>query len=280
MNILVTGSAGMIGSSLVKALLKNGFSVIGVDTNNACFEGCYTHYAIDLSSNNLLKQIFEKEHIDRVIHLAALAHTSKGNKYPKSLYNHINVNCSNNVFKMASSFEVPVLFASTVDVYGFQKNTVNVNTHCRPVTIYGKTKYKAEELLINSGCSYSIFRFSPVYSDEIKRDIQKRYYLSYPNWAYLIGKGMSYEVLNIELAVDSMINWCYLQPKNDICIIKDSQLLETKKCVEIERKEHRAKHILHFPRWLFCCFYGIARITGRNKYTFLLNKAIHPLRSE
>ena len=280
MTILVTGSAGMIGSHLVQGLLNNGCCVIGLDKKEIQFEGKYKHRSIDLGNKQALEQVFSDSKIDRVVHLAALAHATGGKKYTKSLYEYLNVECANNVFQTAHHHNVPVLFISTVDVFGFQKGVVNANTECKPVTIYGKTKYKAEQLLKESGCSYTIFRFSPVYTPEIKRDIQKRIYLKYPKWAYQIGKNTLYEVLNIDKAVSEMIDWCSQQSKNEIRIIKDKELLETQKYIAEEKALGNAKHVIKLPRWLVVFGYCILRITGKNKYTFLINKAVHPLRSE
>ena len=280
MTILVTGSAGMIGSNLVKGLIENGFDVIGIDKKPIEFDNHYKHFEVDLGDKEALDTIFSNAKIDRVIHLAALAHTMDGKKYPKSMYEFLNVECANNVFGASAKHNTPVLFISTVDVFGFQKGIVNSETICHPVTIYGKTKLKAEELLKNSGAAYSIFRFSPVYTSEIKRDIQKRYYLKYPKWAYLIGRGSFYEVLSIDNAVREMINWCSSVPSCDIRIIKDKQLLDTRECIKSEKAFGNAKHVLKFPRWFVCFGYYVLRITGKNKYTFLLNKAVHPLKSQ
>ena len=280
MTILVTGSAGMIGSHLVQGLLNGGYSVIGLDKKKIQFEGKYKHHSIDLGNKEALEQVFSTSKIDRIIHLAALAHATGGKKYPKSLYEYLNVECANNIFQIAHNHNIPVLFISTVDVFGFQKGVVNANTECKPVTIYGKTKYKAEQLLKESGCSYTIFRFSPVYTPEIKRDIQKRIYLKYPKWAYQIGKNTFYEVLDISKAIFEMINWCSQEPQNEIRITKDEELLETQKYIAEEKALGNAKHVIRLPCWLVAFGYGILRITGKNKYTFLLNKAVHPLRSE
>lgn len=280
MAILVTGSAGMIGSHLVKGLIENAYDVIGFDKKPIEFDSHYKHFEVDLGDKNALNAVFTDSKIDRVIHLAALAHTMGGKKYPKSMYEHLNVECANNVFEVSAKYNVPVLFISTVDVFGFQKGIVNSETICHPVTIYGKTKLKAEELLKNSGAPFTIFRFSPVYTPEIKRDIQKRIYLKYPKWAYQIGKNTQYEVLNIEKGIKSMIEWCSSQPNNELRIIKDDDLLNTVDYLKEEREQGRAKHIIRIPRWLACFGYGIIRITGKNKFTFLLNKAIHPLRTE
>ena len=279
MTILVTGSAGMIGSDLVLDLLDKGFTVIGVDKKRINFDGDYKHFEIDLGDIGSIEQLFSDETIDRVIHLAALAHTENGKKYPKQMYEYLNVECANNIFKIASKYGIPVLFISTVDVFGFQKGVVSSNTICNPVTTYGRTKYCAEQLLKQSGCSYTIFRFSPVYTNEIKRDIEKRIYLKYPNWAYQIGKNTEYEVLHIDKAVDEMVNWCNRDVYNDLMIIKDSELLQTQEYINGEKKEGRAKHVLRIPRWIVLVGYCILRITGKNKYTFLINKAVHPLRS-
>ena len=280
MTILVTGSAGMIGSNLCRELLNNGFDVIGIDKKPITFEGQYEHLENDLGNAEDLEKIFREKKIDRVIHLAALAHTMGGKKYSKSMYEYLNVECANNIFEAAARHNVPVLFISTVDVFGFQKGVVNPNSECHPVTIYGKTKYEAEQLLKNSGAVYSIFRLSPVYTPEIKRDIQKRIYLKFPKWAYQIGKNTQYEVLNIDKAIGSMANWCKTRPENDVKIIKDDNLLNTIDYLSEEKKQGRARYVIKVPRWLACFGYGVARISGKNKYTFLLNKAINPLRTE
>ena len=280
MTILVTGSAGMIGSHLVESLIENGYNVIGIDKKTIEFEHNYKHFEVDLGNKEALNKIFIEEKIDRIIHLAALAHAIGGKKYPKSMYEYLNVECANNVFETAAKYKLPVLFISTVDVFGFQKGIVGSDTECRPVTIYGKTKFKAEQLLKNSGAIYSIFRFSPVYTSEIKRDIQKRIYLKYPKWAYQIGKNTKYEVLNIGKAIKCMINWCGSKTENDIKIIKDDTMLNTIDYITEEKKQGRAKYVVRIPRWLACFGYGITRISGKNKFTYLLNKAINPLRSE
>lgn len=277
--ILVTGDKGMIGSQLVQGLLNNGYSVIGIDrTIDTNKVDNYYHYKCDLGIKEELKEIFNKHKIDRIIHLAALAHTKNENDLSWERYYHVNVECARNIFELAK--EIPVLFISTVDVIGFSNGeVVNSNTPLNPVTYYGKSKKMAEEECKKLK-NFTIFRFSPVYTKEIKRDIQKRYYLKYPNIAYQIGKGTYYEILSIDKAVLSMTNWCSQEPNNDIKIIKDDELMYTPDYIKSEKEEGRAKIVLYFPRWMINCGYSVIKaITGENKYTYLLNKAVHPLRS-
>jgi nucleoside-diphosphate-sugar epimerase len=281
MTILVTGAKGMIGSQLVKGLLDTGHVVIGVDrTGDETCGSNYYHYKADLADKERLQKIADSNKVERFIHLAALAHTLNEDDLSWERYKHINVDCAKNVFEVAG--DRPVLLISTVDVFGFYdgKEPVSGETAIHPVSNYGKSKAMAEE-----ECKklkhYSIFRFSPVYTDTIKRDIQKRYYLKYPNIAYQVGKGTAYEVLNINRAVAEMVNWCSQETHNDIRIIKDEKALWTPDYIKAEKAEGRAKTVLRFPQWMVNCGYVVLKgILGENEKTYLLNKAVHPLRSK
>jgi len=277
--VLITGAAGMIGSATVSGMLEAGYRVVGIDRvdrkeNNVL----YKHYTLDLSDKAALEKVFEENCIDRVIHLAALAHSVNGKRYSWDDYRHLNVDCSKNVFGAAK--DIPVLFISTVDVYGFTKGIVNSQTEPHPISHYAKSKLMAEnecEKLSN----FTIFRFSPVYTDEVKRDIQKRYYLKYPKLAYKIGKGTEYEILNVAEAVKAMVGWCEEKTANDIRIIKDKLRMNTADYIKSEKSMGRARFVLHVPRWIAVCGYAVLRgISGKNKYTYLLNKAVYPLRSK
>lgn len=281
-NILVTGAAGMIGSQLVERLLSEGLSVVGLDRYESRVKSeRYSHYAVDLGDADAISEIFAKHKIDRVIHLAALAHRHKETDLSLEHYVHVNVECAKNVFNVAENNGVPVLFISTIDVFGFTRGVVSADTVAHPVTNYGKTKLMAEEELKKICTRYSIFRLSPVYTPEIKRDIQKRYYLKEPKYAYIIGKGNEYEVLNVELATQRMLDWCTLEPDNKIHILKDESPFITSECIKAEKALGKAKHVIHCPRWIAVAGYGVLRgITGKNKYTFLLSKVVYPLKTE
>lgn len=279
MKILVTGSKGMIGSHLVKGLLDAGYEVVGLDRLSDK-EGAenYHQYAVDLADKDRLETILEETKPDRVIHLAALAHAADGKEFTWGDYKNLNVDCAKNVFDAAGN--LPVLFISTVDVLGFTTGVVNVSTPMKPVSNYGRSKMMAEQE-VSKKKRYDIFRFSPVYTDTVKRDIQKRYYLKYPTIAYQIGKGTEYEILNVNGAVKAMVDWCSEEPKNTVRIIKDEKRMWTPDYIKAEKEAGRAKIVVRLPVWMVNRGYAFLKgITGENKYTYLLNKAVHPLRSE
>lgn len=281
MNILVTGSAGMIGSYVVKGLIEKGHTVIGVDRrmSDEKMSG-FNQIILDLSSKEAVMQLFAEKKIDRAIHLAALAHTAGMKNLTWETYRKINIECAENVFEACAKHNVPVLFISTVDAIGMVKGFITPDTELNPISNYGKSKAIAEGRLKDICSQWNIYRFSPVYTPEIKRDIEKRYYLKYPNWAYKIGKGEQFEVLNVTGAVASMVNWVDKDVDNTIHIIKDPELLDINNLIESEKAEGRAKHVLRFPRWMVMCgYYVIKLIFGKSNKTYLVFKALWPFRT-
>lgn len=281
MKILVTGSAGMIGSYIVKGLIGKGHTVIGVDRVEPKeeLEGL-TPVVIDLASKDDVMRVFEENKIDRAIHLAALAHTKGVKDTSFEAFKKVNVDMAENVFEACAKNNVPVLFISTVDAIGMVKGLITPETKLNPISNYGKSKAMAEGRLKEICKVWNIYRFSPVYTPEVKRDIEKRYYLNYPNWAYKIGKGEQFEVLNVTGAVTAMVDWVDKKVDNTIHVIKDPKLLDINDLIKAEKAEGRAKHVLWFPKWIVLCGYCVVRLVfGKSNKTYLVFKALWPFRT-
>lgn len=281
MNILVTGSAGMIGSYVVKGLIRKGYTVIGVDRVKPKeeFDGL-TPVVLDLASKDDVMRVFEENKLDRCIHLAALAHTKGVADTSWEAFKKVNVDCAEILFEACAKHNVPVLFISTVDAIGMVKGLITPDTELNPISNYGKSKAMAEGRLKEICNLYNIYRFSPVYTEDVKRDIQKRYYLKYSDWAYLIGRGQRFEVLNVRKAVASMVDWIDKDVDNSIHIIKDEVLLDSAKVIAEEKAEGRAKYVIHLPRWMVVCgYYVIKLILGKSNKTYLIFKALWPFRT-
>lgn len=284
MNILVTGSAGMIGSYVIKGLIEKGHSVIGVDrrrNDNDCEnDNGSTQAVIDLGSKEDLNRIFVENKIDRAIHLAALAHTAGMKNLTWETYYHTNVECAENVFDICATHNVPVLFISTVDAIGMVKGLITHETELNPISNYGKSKAIAEGRLKDICSRWNIYRFSPVYTPDVKRDIEKRYYLKYPDWAYKIGNGGQFEVLNITGAVGAVVDWVNKEVDNTVHVIKDPELLDVNKLIETEKAAGRARHVIWIPRWMALCgFCAVRLLFGKSNKTYLVFKALWPFRT-
>ncbi|MDF0678949.1 MAG: GDP-mannose 4,6-dehydratase, partial [Nitrosomonas sp.] len=87
MKVLITGSAGFIGSTLALRLLERGDTVIGIDNHNDYYDPKlkedrlarfadhpgYTHLRLDLADREGIKTCFETYKPQRVVNLAAQA---------------------------------------------------------------------------------------------------------------------------------------------------------------------------------------------------------------
>ena len=281
MKILVTGSVGMIGSYVVKGLIEKGHSVIGVDRVKPKEElDGLTPVVLDLASKDEVNKVFDENKIDSCIHLAALAHTAGMKNLTWEVYYKINVECAENVFEACAKKNVPVLFISTVDAIGMVKGLITPGTELNPISNYGKSKALAEGRLKDICKVWNIYRFSPVYTPDVKRDIEKRYYLKYPNWAYKIGKGEQFEVLNVTGAVAAMVDWVDKKVDNTIHFIKDAELLDINGLIKAEKAEGRAKHVIWIPRWIVVCGYYLVKLVfGKSNKTYLVFKALWPFRT-
>ena len=281
MKILITGSAGMIGSYVVKELIAKGHTIVGLDRRESDWKHeNFIQVALDLADKKALNDVFENENVDRCIHLAALAHFAGENDLSFERFKFVNVTCAENVFEVCALHSVPVLFISTVDAIGMVKGVITPETKLNPISNYGKSKAMAEGRLKEICQKWNIYRFSPVYTKTQKRDIEKRYYLKYPNWAYKIGSGEKFEVLEIGGAVKSMVDWVDKEVDNSIHIIKDTELLDVNTLIQREKAEGRAKHVLWLPRWMVVCgYYCIRAVFGKSNKTYLVFKALWPFRT-
>lgn len=165
MKVLVTGSAGFIGSALVLRLLARGDTVIGIDNHNDYYDPAlkearlarhlhhphYTHLRIDLADGAAIANAFATHKPQRVVNLAAQA----GVRY--SIVNPLAY-VSSNVTGFAHILEgcrhhgvEHLVYASTSSVYG-ANTAMPFSTHQNvdhPLSLYAATK-KANELLAHS----------------------------------------------------------------------------------------------------------------------------------
>ena len=133
MRILVTGGCGYIGSHTVVDLLNNNMEVVIVDnlinskknvldkikkiTNkNVIF------YEINMCNKEELREVFEKEHIDSVIHFAGLKAVGESVEKPLMYYEN-NLISTLNLLDLMKEYNVKkIVFSSSATVYGNPKS--------------------------------------------------------------------------------------------------------------------------------------------------------------
>ena len=114
MKCVITGSAGFIGSHLLKALKNAGHEVIGLDNfSNPSFITKETKYG-DVRFPETLQ-----EHIlwaDIVFHLAADISVDRSIFFPKTTMD-INLGGTLNVLELCLKYNKRIIFASSSEIY-------------------------------------------------------------------------------------------------------------------------------------------------------------------
>ncbi|GAB6161857.1 NAD-dependent epimerase [Desulfothermus naphthae] len=165
-NVLVTGCAGFIGFHVCKNLLESSrYKVIGIDNLNPYYSvklkqdrlnllldnNNFSFYKISIEDRNSIEDIFKKNKIRYVIHLAAQAGVRHSLKDPYS-YIDSNIVAFINLLEGCRHTGVEhLVFASSSSVYGLNtKMPFSVKDNVdHPISLYAATK-KANELMAHT----------------------------------------------------------------------------------------------------------------------------------
>ena len=156
MKNLITGGAGFIGSWLARRLLDLGEEVVIIDnlsTGDAANipEGAFFPGPLNLLAHK--KQIDSyAAACNRFFHHAAAVGVSYVIQNPDRTH-LINVLGTKVILDLAEKYSVPVLFASSSEVYGDLAITLHeedATEGTSSATLYASSKWEAERLLINS----------------------------------------------------------------------------------------------------------------------------------
>jgi len=189
MNILVTGCAGFIGSTLSEALVNKGHRVIGVDNFDPFYDkkikednikqlvagSNFRLYDFDITDKLKFEQISES--VDVIIHLAAKAGVRPSIEDPPG-YIKTNIVGTQHILDYAVKMDIDkIIFASSSSVYGNNSEIPFCETHNvdRPISPYAFTKKACELLLHNYYYLYNInsfsLRFFTVYGPRQRPDL-------------------------------------------------------------------------------------------------------------
>jgi UDP-glucose 4-epimerase len=195
-SIVITGSAGYIGTPLAYELLNMGYKIIGIDnyvnSNSKNTEKLkkdfiknYNFYNLDIALEpSKLNAIFLQHKPELVIHLAALKSVQESISSP-DLYKNNNINSTINILDSMSLNDCKkIIYSSSAAVYGDQKiQPIHENVVLNPSSPYAYTKLLCEKI-INNACDQnningiSLRYFNPIgyhtsklFSDELTEDV-------------------------------------------------------------------------------------------------------------
>ena len=160
MSILLTGGAGYIGSHIAIELLNENYEVIILDNLSNSSEVVVERikqitgkelkfYKGDIRNESDLKEIFEKEKIESVVHLAGLKAVGESVMKPLEYYDN-NIGGTVTLCKMMKKYGVKnIIFSSSATVYGVPKEIpiTEETEKGRCTNPYGWIKWMIEAIL-------------------------------------------------------------------------------------------------------------------------------------
>jgi nucleoside-diphosphate-sugar epimerase len=253
MNILVTGATGFIGRHLVGPLSKT-YSV-----------RCLVRESSDITPLRELKvdivygDLLVKESlgpaldgIDLVYHLAGEVYSRKKSDYYKG-----NVSATQNLLEACKEKSTKrIVYLSTVGVYKpvITKTLLTEESECEPITIYGKSKLDAEEVIKKYNISWVIIR-APVTYGPYQQPVLNKLFLDAvnKNKAYLFGDGSNLRSLcfidNLVEGLALLVNKSEADRKT--YILSDSSPYTFNEMIEtVSRLLQRKVEVTHLPSFL------------------------------
>jgi len=183
MKAIITGSGGLIGSECARLLCEEGWRVIGVDNDmRQQFFGSrgttrpvvtdlintladYRHLDLDIRDRKAIRDLFESERPDFIIHTAAQPSHDKAASIP---YDDFDVNAVGtlNLLVAARDFcrDSPVCFTSTNKVYGDTPNRLSLVEREKRYD-YADSRDGIDETMSIDGSLHSVFGASKVAAD-------------------------------------------------------------------------------------------------------------------
>ncbi len=152
--ILITGSAGYIGSEICKKFEKLKINYIGIDNLKYSYKkniyNTKKFVKTCISNNTKVSDIIKKYKITSIIHTAAFAYVNDGENNKKKYYQNNVIKTKKFILNIKRHKIKNFIFLSSSNVYSEKKKSkkFSENDSTNPKNFYGKTKINIEKFLL------------------------------------------------------------------------------------------------------------------------------------
>lgn len=225
--ILITGETGYISKNLMEFLKSKNEKV----------------ETISIRNNNINNIDFSNYEV--IIHAAALVHKKESKIKNKNDFFEINTNLTEKIAERAKEQGVShFIFLSTMSVFGVEKGVINEKTQLKPKTLYGQSKLRAEEIILNledDSFMISIVRPPIVYGENCTGNYNMLSSLSKKTPIF-----PDYKNIRSMIYIENLINFIYIiykQKRRGIFHPQNSKYVQTTEIYKNIREYHLKKSI-------------------------------------
>lgn len=152
--IIITGSAGFIGSVVVNCLNQNGKNdlILVDDFSKKNKERNYinSNYSQLINRDIFIDWLKENHNeVDFIVHLGARTDTTE---FDWSVFESLNVNYTKSLFSLCSDYSIPLIYASSAATYGNGEfgyiDNHDIVYKLQPLNPYGKSKNEVDKWVL------------------------------------------------------------------------------------------------------------------------------------
>jgi dTDP-4-dehydrorhamnose reductase len=163
--ILIVGASGLVGSNCFKCLnQQEHFTIEGTYFK---FSRPELHYYDTLNPGN--PGNFDIKHFQptHILHAGALTHVDFCEQNPAESYEQ-TVTSTRNILEIASETGAIVIYISTDYLFDGHSGPYDEKAVANPISVYGKHKLEAEQLVLSQSADNLVLRVTNVYGNEVR----------------------------------------------------------------------------------------------------------------
>lgn len=165
MKILVTGSNGLLGQKLLYALKENAsvdLHATGRGPNRLRDQTGYRYWESDLSDRQQCVETIRAISPDCIIHTAAMTDVDACERDPDVCHKN-NVDSVRFLVDACTGLNTHFIYLSTDFVFDGQSGPYRETDAVGPLSVYARSKWEAEQLVMQSGLPWTIIRTMIIY---------------------------------------------------------------------------------------------------------------------
>lgn len=162
--ILVTGSNGLLGQKLTDLILtsKHHLVATGLGTNRYPTKTGYEYDLMDICNFEQMESVLSKHRPDAIIHTAAMTNVDLSEQKKEECWQQ-NVVSVEHLVQLCQKMNIQLVHLSTDFIFDGKDGPYPENAIPNPLSYYGHSKLKAEQVIQQSKCHYAILRTVLVY---------------------------------------------------------------------------------------------------------------------
>src|SRR5438874_12911203 len=152
MRVVVTGGAGYIGATTVRALLDSGHKVVVYDNLSKGYAEALPAEAKlvrgEIADRAQLDAVFREHRPEAVLHFAALIEAGESMQVPERYFRNNSASTLTLLEAMLAHGVGKFIFSSTAALYGNPKRVpIQEDDELQPTNVYGESKLLVEQML-------------------------------------------------------------------------------------------------------------------------------------